>query len=399
MLSFRKLGICEQLNRICQIIGYKKPTKIQAQSIPHALRKRDIIGFAQTGSGKTIAYLLPIIQQFIKQKSFFSFLIIVPSRELAFQIAAHSDALGNMFGLKIAILVGGIKLNSQKILIKMKPHIMICTPGRLIDHLEKNSCSILNKISIFVLDEADRLLHLDFKKELLIILSELPKNKQSFLFSATMTEKIQILQKNNMKNPVKIKINKKYKPVATLSQNYIFVPFKFKDYYLIYFCNEFSGSSILCFVETQKSAERLAILMKILGFKVGCIHGGMKQNNRLEVLFKFRIGELKILIATDLAARGLDIPSVDLIINFDLPNFAKDYIHRVGRTARAGKSGRAINFITQYDINLCQKIEHLIEEKFIEIKHKPAHILSITKKVNDVDKKINSIFRFIKKKI
>jgi ATP-dependent RNA helicase DDX47/RRP3 len=397
MITFKSLGICEQLDRICKIIGYIKPTKIQAQTIPYALKKRDIIGYAQTGSGKTIAYLLPIIQQFIIKGDILSFLVVVPSRELAYQIAAHGEALGNFFGFKIAILVGGVKINFQKILIQLKPHIIISTPGRLIDHIEKNLSPILEKISIFVLDEADRLLNSDFKKELFVIISHLPKTKQSFLFSATMTDKIKILQKNNMKNPVKIKINEKYKPVGTLSQNYIFVPNRFKFCYFIYFCNEFNGSSTLCFVETQKSAEQITLLLKFLGFKAGCIHGGMKQNNRLETLFKFRIGEIKILIATDLAARGIDIPSVDLIINFDLPNFAKDYIHRVGRTARAGKSGRALNFVTQYDISLCQKIENLINEKFIEVKHKPEQILAIEKKVNDTIKKINSIFRLIKK--
>ncbi|AFP65285.1 DEAD box protein (nucleomorph) [Chroomonas mesostigmatica CCMP1168] len=393
MVTFKDLGICEQLNRITVSLGYKKPTKIQIFTIPHALNKKDIIGYAQTGSGKTIAYLLPIVQNLIIRKSIFNSLIIVPARELAFQIASHFEAFGNIFGIRIAVVVGGINAGPQKALIFMNPHILISTPGRLVDHLAKTIKLKLDKISIFVLDEADRLLHLDFKKEFLIILSELSRTKQSFLFSATMTSKIEKLQKNFMKAPVKIEIHQKYKAVKTLIQNYIFIPRKFKEIYFVFLCNEFIGSSILAFVDTQKYAEKITLLVKLLGFKGGCIHGGLKQSKRFENLHKFKLGEIKLLIATDLAARGLDIPCVDLVINFDLPSFAKEYIHRVGRTARAGNSGRAINLITQYDVSSCQKIESLIGEKFIELKYNPKFVLEIEKTVLETKKKVDSFLR------
>lgn len=390
MVSFQDLGISAQLNRICSFVGYKKATKIQARTIPAVLRKKDIIGYAQTGSGKTIAFVLPIIHNLILKKSIFNSLIIVPARELAFQIASHCEVLGNIFGIRIAVLTGGMNAGCQKTLIEMNPHIIVCTPGRLIDHLGKTSQLQIRKISIFVLDEADRLLQLDFEKEFLIILSQLSKHKQCLLFSATMDSRIDKLRFGCMKNPLKIQINSKYKAVKTLFQNYIFVPQHFKEIYLVYICNEFNGSSILTFVDTQKCAENVALLMKLLGFESACIHGGLKQNKRLEVLQKFKLGEIKILIATDLASRGLDIPCVDLVINFDFPSFTREYIHRVGRTARAGKSGRAVNLISQYDIFACQKIEALMEEKFIELKYKPEYVLAIQKAIRMAKDKLKS---------
>mmetsp|Transcript_7848 Transcript_7848/g.19090 ORF Transcript_7848/g.19090 Transcript_7848/m.19090 type:complete len:399 (-) Transcript_7848:3344-4540(-) len=397
MLTFEKLGISKELCRICKANNFLVPTKIQAKVIPYALNGRDLIGYAQTGSGKTIAYLLPIIQKLVKKKSTFFSVIMVPSRELAFQIASYFEAFGNIFGIKIAVLVGGLENSSQKAMLSLNPHILICTPGRLIEHLEKLLRFKIKKVSIFVLDEADRLFQLDFKKEFSIIFSELPKNRQSLFFSATISSNLEKLQKISMKNPIKIQINKKYKAVKTLEQNYIFIPHKLKDCYFIYLCNEFNGSSVLVFVDTQKCAEKKTLLAKFLGFNVGCLHGGMNQNKRLEILQKFRLGKIKILIATDLASRGLDIPNVDLVINYDLPNLAKEYVHRIGRTARAGRSGRAVNIVTQYDIHLCQKIETLIQQKFILLNFKPDHVLNIESMVCKMKQKVNCLINSLQK--
>jgi len=399
MVNFKDLGICDQLNRICNAIGFKKATKIQAYAIPHAIRGRDIIGYAQTGSGKTIAFLLPILQGLLKNKNSFSSLIIVPARELAFQIASQCEVLGGIFGIKIAILVGGVDISSQVILIKRDPHIIVSTPGRLVEHILKTKCLNIKNIFDLVLDEADRLLQLDFEKELNIIFGDLSNNKRCFLFSATMTVKIEKLQKTNMKNPVKISVNKKFKPALTLSQNYIFIPFKFKDCYMVYICNEFYGSSIIGFVDTQKSSEKLALLLKLTGFNASCIHGGMDQLKRIEILNKFRLYKITILIATDLASRGLDIPGVDLIVNYDIPVYVKDYIHRIGRTARAGKSGRTINLISQYDIRSCLKIESLLGTKFKELKYDPTQVMILRDYLKKAKEKISLIFKIKKKKI
>lgn len=397
-MRFTQLGIINQLARVCKANSFYVPTKIQAKVIPYALMGRDIIGYAQTGSGKTLAYILPIIQSLLIMKSRKLSIIIVPSRELGFQIGSQSEAFGNVFGIRIAVLVGGLETHFQKILMSLSPHVLICTPGRLVDHLGNFLKLEIKNTSILVLDEADRLLQLDFKKEFSIIFSKMPQSKQSLFFSATITSKTETLQKFTMKNPVKIEINRKYKAVETLRQNFVFIPFKLKDCYLAYICNDFNGSLILCFVDTQKCAEKKSFLLKYLGFKVGCLHGGFSQNKRLEILQKFRFGEIKILIATDLASRGLDIPNVDLVLNYDLPNFAKEYIHRVGRTARAGKSGRAINLVTQYDVNLCQKIETLIGEKFVQLKLKLEQIVKIEKKLTEIRSKVNLLFSLSKKK-
>ena len=397
MITFRQLGICEQICRICDSLNFKYATKIQAQTIPYALKNRDILGYAQTGSGKTLAFVIPILHDLLKYKSIFFCMTIVPARELAFQIASQFESIGSLFGIKIALLVGGIENFSQIVLINRNPHILICTPGRLIDHLEKTKSLNLKNLKNLVFDEADRLFQSDFDKEFLIILASLPKSKRCFLFSATMTNRVEKLEKISMINPIKIQINKKYKVVISLRQNYIFVPFRFKDCYLTYICNEFTNCSIIVFVDTQISAEKIALLLKILNFKASYLHGKLDQKKRLEILYKFKLGQLKILVATDLVSRGLDIPEVDLIINYDMPLYTKDYIHRVGRTARAGKSGRVINLVTQYDIRSCQKIELLLQNKFEEYRCDLKSILLINKSILIAKTKINHILQKIKR--
>mmetsp|Transcript_11850 Transcript_11850/g.24418 ORF Transcript_11850/g.24418 Transcript_11850/m.24418 type:complete len:398 (+) Transcript_11850:884-2077(+) len=396
MVKFEDLGVCDQLCRVCYAVGFKKATKIQACTIPHAIRGRDVIGYAQTGSGKTIAFVLPILQNLLKLKISFSALIVVPTRELAFQIGSQIEILGNIFGIRIAILVGGIQNSSQISLITREPHVVVSTPGRLVEHILKTRYFKIKKTVNLVLDEADRLLEMDFEKELNLILGELPKTKRCFLFSATMTTNINKLQKTNMINPIRVSVHKKYKPVSTLFQNYLFVPLKFKECYFVFLCNEFHGSSILGFVDTQKCAEKLALLLKFTGFKVSCIHGGVPQLKRIEILRHFKLKEIKILISTDLASRGLDIPGVDLVINYDIPCYVKDYIHRIGRTARAGKSGRVINLISQYDIRSCLKIEALLEIKFKELKHNSNQVILLGECIQKVKEKVSMVFQIKK---
>jgi ATP-dependent RNA helicase DDX47/RRP3 len=397
MITFRQLGVCEQLCRICDVLNFKYATKIQAQTIPYALKNRDILGYAQTGSGKTLAFVIPILHDLLKYKSIFFCLTIVPARELAFQIASQFEAIGSLFGIKIALLVGGVENLSQIALLNRNPHILICTPGRLVEHLEKTKNLILKNLKNLVFDEADRLLQSDFDKEFLIILATLPKSKRCFLFSATMTNKVEKLEKISMINPIKIQINNKYKVVISLKQNYIFVPFKFKDCYLTYICNEFTNCSIIVFVDTQICAEKTALLLKILNFKASYLHGKLEQKKRLEILYKFKAGHIKILIATDLVSRGIDIPEIDLVVNYDIPLYTKDYIHRVGRTARAGKSGRVINLVTQYDIRSCQKIELLLHKKFEEYECNVKNILSINKFILIAKTKRNQILQKVKR--
>ena len=252
MVKFKKLGVCSQLCRICESLGFKKATRIQSLAIPYALKGYDIIGYAQTGSGKTLAFMIPLIQNVLITRGIFSALILVPSRELAFQITGQGELLGGILGVKFAVLTGGIEYITQVAILKGKPNIIISTPGRLVEHFGSSLIIPLTMKFFFVIDEADKLLQTDFDKELTIIVSKLPRNKKSFLFSATKTFKLNKIQKTFLKNPIRISLNHGFKLVKNLSQSYCFIPYKYKDTYLIYYCNEFHKSSIIIFVETQK---------------------------------------------------------------------------------------------------------------------------------------------------
>lgn len=347
----------------CDKIGFTRPTGIQEQSIPSALLGRDIIGLAQTGSGKTAAFALPILHRLMADPQPYYAVVLAPTRELAIQIAEQFEGLGSVIGVKCAVVVGGVDMMAQSITLSRKPHIIVATPGRLVDHLENTKGFSLSKLKYLVLDEADRLLDLDFGTEIDKLLKVIPRERNTFLFSATMTTKVAKLQRASLTDPVKVEVSSKYATVSTLIQNYLFVPAKLKDAYLTYLLNDLSGATAIVFVSTCANAQRLALMLRNLGFPAIPIHGQLTQAHRLGALNKFKSGDRNILIATDVASRGLDIPSVDVVINFDVPSHSKDYIHRVGRTARAGRSGKSITLVTQYDIEMYQRIEELIGKK------------------------------------
>jgi len=380
--TFKSIGVCDELCEILEKLNYKYPTKIQKETLSYALDGKDIIGLAETGSGKTFAYGIPIIQKLLDSPNYFFFAcILAPTRELCLQINQHLEILGSGIGLKTCVLVGGLDLTSQAISLSKKPHIIIGTPGRVADHLSNTKGFNLNHLKFLCFDEADRLLDLDFERQINQILSVIPKERITFLFSATMTSKVQKLQKASLKNPVKIEINTKYTTVNTLIQNYIFIPEKYKETYLAYILNQYIGKTIIVFVEKVLDSIQITFILRHLGFNAISINGKMTQSNRIGALNKFKEGDRNILVATDLASRGLDIPNVDLVINYDLPQQAKDYIHRVGRTARAGKSGRSISFVTQYDVENIQEIEHLIEKKMEEYPTDEKKAISLYEKV------------------
>ncbi|CAM9699445.1 unnamed protein product, partial [Hapterophycus canaliculatus] len=251
----------------------------------------------------------------------------------------------------------------QSVALALKPHVVIATPGRLVDHLENTKGFSLRTAKYLVLDEADRMLGMDFEEEINKVLSVLPRERRTFLFSATMTSKVAKLQRACLKNPVRVEVAHKFATPKTLVQQYLFIPAKHKDCYLAYVLNEFAGQSTIVFVSTCNNAQRVALLLRNLGFQAVCLHGQMGQPKRLGALGKFKSGQRNVLIATDVASRGLDIPSVDLVVNMEIPSHGKDYIHRVGRTARAGRAGRSIAFVTQYDVEVYQRMEALIGQK------------------------------------
>jgi len=237
------------------------------------------------------------------------------------------------------------------------------TPGRLVDHLENTKGFSLRSLKYLVFDEADRMLGLDFEEEITKILSAISRDRRTLLFSATMTTKVAKLQRASLSNPVKVEVSTKFQTPATLVQQYLFIPQLYKDCYLAYLLSTHSGQTTLIFCQTCNNALRVTLLLRNLGWQAICLHGQMSQPKRLSALNKFKSGTRSILVATDVASRGLDIPNVDIVLNFDIPAHGKEYIHRVGRTARAGRSGRSVAFVTQYDVEVFQRLEHLLGEK------------------------------------
>ncbi|KAI8937303.1 ribosomal RNA processing protein [Plenodomus lindquistii] len=366
--TFADLGVREELCDACENLKFTTPTPIQTQAIPLALEGRDVIGLAETGSGKTAAFVLPILQSLLEKPQALFGLILAPTRELAYQIAQQVDALGSIINVKCATLVGGMDMVPQAIALSKRPHIVVATPGRLLDHLENTKGFSLKHLKYMVLDEADRLLDLDFGPVLDKILRVLPRDgRHTYLFSATMSSKVESLQRAALQNPVRVSISSSsHQVVSTLLQRYLFIPHKHKDLYLIHLLTDNIGHPTIIFTRTVNETERIAILLRALGFGAIPLHGQLSQSARLGALNKFKSKSRDILVATDVASRGLDIPAVDLVVNLDLPSDSQTYVHRVGRTARAGKSGKAFSLVTQYDVEIWLRIEHALGKKIEE---------------------------------
>ncbi|THH05455.1 hypothetical protein EW145_g4785 [Phellinidium pouzarii] len=333
--SFKELGVIDPLLEALSQMNFKTPTEIQAEALPHALSGRDIIGVAETGSGKTAAFALPILQKLWEEPKGLFACILAPTRELAYQISQHFESLGSAIGVRCAVIVGGMDMVSQAVALAKRPHVVVATPGRLNDHLENTKGFSLKGVKFLVLDEADRLLDMDFAK----------------------------LQRASLTNPVRVEVSKKYSTVSTLLQHYLFVPYKQKEVNLVHICNSLAQNSIMIFTRTVMDCQKIALILKGLGFPAVPLHGQLSQSARLGALGKFKSGGRSVLVATDVASRGLDIPSVDAVVNYDIPSHSKDYIHRVGRTARAGRAGKSITLVTQYDVELIQRIETVIGKK------------------------------------
>merc|ERR1712183_338287 len=361
--TFAELGLVDVLCEACEKVGWKKPSRIQEEAIPVALSGKDVIGLAETGSGKTGSFALPILNALLETPQRLFALILTPTRELAFQISEQFEALGATIGVKCAVIVGGMDMVSQAIILAKKPHVIVATPGRLVDHLENTKGFSLKKLRFLVMDEADRILNQDFEMEVNKILRCVPTDRRSMLFSATMTKKVSKLQRASLKDPVKVEVSGSYQTVDKLLQYYLFIPLKFKEIYLVHILNELAGNSFMIFCSTCSATLRLSLLLRGLGFTAIPLNGQMSQNKRLASLNKFKAKSRTILLATDVASRGLDIPHVDVVVNYDIPTHSKDYIHRVGRTARAGRAGKAVTFVSQYDIELYQRIEQLLGKK------------------------------------
>ncbi|KAM9384984.1 putative ATP-dependent RNA helicase DDX49 [Pholidichthys leucotaenia] len=389
MSDFSSLGLSDWLVKQCKQLGISKPSPVQENCVPAILQGRDCMGCAKTGSGKTAAFVLPVLQKLSEEPYGVFCLVLTPTRELAYQIAEQFRVLGKPLGLRDCIIVGGMDMVSQALELSNKPHVVVATPGRLADHIRSSSTFSMSKIQFLILDEADRLLEqgcTDFTKDLEVILGFLPAKRQTLLFSATLTDTLQELKNIAMNEPFFWESKSETRTVEELDQRYILTPEKVKDAYLVHliqtFTDEHDDWSIIIFTNTCKNCQILTMMLQEFNFPTISLHSMMKQKQRFANLAKFKASVYRILIATDVAARGLDIPTVQVVINHNTPGLPKIYIHRVGRTARAGRNGVSITLVTQYDIHLVHAIEEQIQTKLKEYPVEEKEVLKILTQIN-----------------
>ncbi len=339
-------------------MGFNTPTPIQSLTIPPALEKKDILACAQTGTGKTGAFCIPIVTRLVTEKNTTA-CILVPTRELALQV---NDVLTQLLKflpeIRSAVLIGGAPMHKQTNALKRHPRILVATPGRLIDHLRQGTAS-LKSTGVLVLDEADRMLDMGFAPQLNQIMKFVPRERQTMLLSATLPSDILKLSAQYLRQPVKVEVEKQQVAAATIEQKHREVEHTKKNEVLLDELNSRQGS-VLVFVRTQSRTDRLARYLEKFGVAVARIHGGRSQGQRNRALQGFRDGDFRVLVATDIAARGIDIDHVAHVINYDLPQVAEDYVHRIGRTGRNGRTGEAMSLITSEDKPLWRDIRKLL---------------------------------------
>ncbi|HJD61087.1 MAG TPA: DEAD/DEAH box helicase [Rickettsia endosymbiont of Columbicola hoogstraali] len=354
----KNFNLPEELTTTLEAMKITEPTEIQKQSIPVAIAGSDILASSQTGSGKTLAYLLPVINAFIKDKT--TTLILVPTRELATQICSTLNKVTTSFKINNAVLIGGEPMPKQFTQLKKNPKVIIGTPGRIIDHLNRGSLKI-DRIGITVLDEMDRMLDMGMKEQLEEINKFLPEKRQVLMFSATMPKHIISLSQKYLNNPVRITVDATNKAAAEIKQESVHITDKEKFTELNKQLGDREGSVII-FVKTKRSADQLAKMLRYENHKAEAIHGDLSQRQRDRVILSFRKTNHRIMVATDVAARGLDIPHTQHVINYDLPMCPEDYLHRIGRTGRAGAKGNALSFISPDDVIRWRAIDRLINQ-------------------------------------
>jgi ATP-dependent RNA helicase DeaD len=368
MENFKLLKIEDSLKSSLDRMNFKKPTPIQAMAIPFALEGRDVLGTAQTGTGKTLAFSIPLINKLILDKNAYA-LVMCPTRELASQVmVAIKSIITGKINIKTALLIGGESMQKQLRQLNNRSRIIVGTPGRINDHLKRKSLN-LSATKYLVLDETDRMLDMGFTPQIEMVLKFVPKNYQTLLFSATLPTNIIKISERYLNNPERISTGSTSIPVAKIKQETLKV---FKENKYDELIDQFLSrkGSILVFVKTKRSADKMVKRLKEDGHSADAIHGDLRQSKRDRVISSFRKGLKRILIATDVAARGLDIPLIQHVINYDLPQVPEDYIHRIGRTARAGSEGSALTFLVPEDRSMWNSISKLIDPNFKTIPNK-----------------------------
>ncbi len=363
--SFKDMGVNAALLKILDQRGIDTPTPIQHQAIPLAIEGKDLIGIAQTGTGKTFAFGLPMLQRLAEGKK--RGLILLPTRELAYQVEEALKPFASALGIRTAVFVGGAPIGLQRKMLKQNPRVLIATPGRLNDHLDKRTVS-LKEVEILVLDEADRMLDMGFKPQINKILSQVPKQRQTLLFSATMPQEIFALAKNEMHMPLRIEVAPEGTAAAKVEQELIIVRQQDKKNLLFTLLQEHPGK-VLVFSRTKHGAKKITRILNDKRVHAAEIHANRSLAQRRAALDGFKKGKVRVLVATDIASRGIDVSDIRLVLNYDLPDDAADYVHRIGRTGRAGRTGKAISLATPTQAGHIRDIEKLIRGTIQRKKH------------------------------
>lgn len=367
-MLFENLDINKAILRAIKEEGYTKPTPIQEEAIPYLLKGKDMIGCAQTGTGKTAAFAIPILQNIFNKKSsgemygHISALILAPTRELAIQIGDSFTGYGKYIDINNLVIFGGVPQNPQTRALKRGVDILIATPGRLLDLIDQKYIDLKN-VEYFVLDEADRMLDMGMINDVKKIIAKLPKVRQNMLFSATMPKEILALTNSVLKNPVSVEVTPVSSTVDTIKQEIYFVSRKNKKRLLVDLLKDKAIASVLVFSRTKHGANIITMELNKVGIEAQAIHGNKSQNARQLALNNFKEGKIRVLVATDIAARGIDVAELSHVINFDLPEVPETYVHRIGRTGRAGQDGTALSFCDEEDMDYLKGIEKLICKK------------------------------------
>ena len=363
-MLFKDLGLSAELLRAVETKGYEEATPIQQQAIPLILQGKDVLAGAQTGTGKTAGFTLPLLQLLQQthkegQKRYPRVLVLTPTRELAAQVHESVRDYGRYLPLRSAVIFGGVSINPQKQKLIKGVDIVVATPGRLLDHVQQRSID-LSRVEILVLDEADRMLDMGFIRDIRKILNVIPRQRQTLLFSATFSKEIKTLAAEFLKQPKEIQVTPQNTAVELVSQIVYPVDKKRKRELLSHLIGEENWQQVLVFTRTKHSANKLAEQLDKDGISSAAIHGNKSQGARTRALANFKSGAVRVLVATDIAARGIDIEKLPHVVNFELPNVPEDYVHRIGRTARAGQEGHAISLVCVDELKLLGDIERLL---------------------------------------
>lgn len=375
-MTFEDLNLAKPVLKAVAEKGYKTPSPIQEKAIPAVLKGNDLMAAAQTGTGKTAGFTLPLLTNLLKggrpKSNHIRALVLTPTRELAAQVHQNVKEYSAGTSLKAEVVFGGVKINPQMMKLRAGIDVLVATPGRLMDLYQQNAIKF-DQVETLILDEADRMLDMGFIRDIKKIIALLPKQRQNLLFSATFSPDIKELAKSFLHNPTEVSVSPQNSTAATIEQTVVPVDKKQKPKLLTYLIKENNWQQVLVFTRTKHGANRLTRHLEAEGISAAAIHGNKSQGARTRALAEFKSGDVSILVATDIAARGLDIEQLPQVVNFELPNVAEDYVHRIGRTGRAGKDGYAVSLVCADEIKELQDIEYVIQQH-VERKIEPGFI-------------------------